>query len=224
MFFILILKVLERYSGGDMRIIDLTHLLEEDMPVFPGTEKPILLPALTMEKDGFREKLLTMFSHTGTHMDAPSHMIPDGKNLDDFEVHHFVGEGIVINCLEVERDITLDHLKKYDLSDADFVLLRTGWDEKWGTESYFTGFPALTEQAADYLASLHLKGLGVDCISVDLMENDKFTVHKILLKENMVMIENLCNLNKLDGVFTLQALPLKIKEADGSPIRAIAIK
>lgn len=207
-----------------MRIIDLTYMIEEDMPVFPGTEKPKLLPELTMEKDGFREKLLTMYSHTGTHMDAPSHMLPDGRNLDDFAVHHFVGEAIVIDCTDIKRDITLEHIKNYDLSEVDFVILKTGWDKKWGTDDYFKDFPALTKKAAAYLASLHLKGLGVDCISVDLMENHDFDVHKILLKENMVMIENLTNLDNLDAGFTLHVLPLKIKQADGSPIRAIAMK
>ena len=207
-----------------MRVIDLTHLLEEEMPVFPGTEKPKLISACTMDKDGFREKLLTMYSHTGTHMDAPSHMLDEGKNLDDFAVHHFLGEAIVVDCTDCIKDVSLDQLRKYDLSDVDFVLLKTGWDKKWGTEAYFNGFPALTIEAAEYLASLHLKGLGVDCISVDLMDNHDFDVHKILLKEDMVMIENLTNLDMLDDIFTLHVLPLKIKEADGSPIRAIAIK
>ncbi len=207
-----------------MRIIDLTHTLEEEMPVFPGTEKPKLVCACIMERDGFREKLMTMYSHTGTHIDAPSHMIVDGKNLDDFAVHHFVGNAIVIDCTGYSRDIPLELLKRYDLSEVDFVLLKTGWDKKWGTEHYFKGFPALTEEAAEYLASLHLKGLGVDCISVDLMENNQFSIHKILLKENMVMIENLTNLEHLEEVFTLHVLPLKIKAADGSPVRAIATK
>lgn len=207
-----------------MRIIDLSHTLEEGMPVFPGTESPRLEPVCTMAKDGFREKLLTLYSHTGTHMDAPSHMLEDGKNLDDYEVHHFVGQALVVNCIEAEKEISLDMIKAYDLSDVDFVLLRTGWDEKWGSEAYFKDFPALTIEAADYLASLHLKGLGVDCISVDLMESETFDVHKILLNKDMVMIENLRNLSHLDEIFTLHVLPLKIKSADGSPVRAIAIK
>jgi len=207
-----------------MKIIDLSHTLEANMPVFPGTEGPILNEICKMESHGFREKLLTMYSHTGTHMDAPSHMLKDGKNLDDFEVDHYVGQASVINCTGLEGEITLSHIKAHDLSQVDFVLLRTGWDKKWGSPSYYEGFPALTIEAAHYLASLSLKGLGVDCISVDLMENENFDVHKILLSKNMVMIENLKNLDLLDGLVTLQVLPLKIKKADGSPIRAIAIK
>lgn len=207
-----------------MRIIDLTHVLNEKMPVFPGTEQPVLKEALTIDDHGCREKLMTMFSHTGTHMDAPAHMLKDGKYLDDFEVHHFVGQAMVIPCDKFEVEIPLEHIKAYDLSDVDFVLLKTGWDKKWGHEDYFKGFPALSESAAEYLASLHLKGLGVDCISVDLMTSKSYEIHKILLEKDMVMIENLTNLDQLSGVFTLQVLPLKIENADGSPIRAIGIK
>lgn len=207
-----------------MRIIDLTYSIKEDMPVFPGTGQPKLEVAMTMETDGFREKLLTMYSHTGTHMDAPSHMLENGKNLDDFPIHHFVGEALVIDCRAFKEEIPLEHLKQYNLSEIDFVLLKTGWGEKWGTETYFNNFPALTADAAEYLASLHLKGLGVDCISVDRMNNKNFDVHKILMKKDMVMIENLANLHELDGQFTLHVLPLNIYKADGSPIRAIASK
>ena len=74
-----------------MKIIDLTHTLEEEMPVFPGTEKPKLENACTLNKDGFREKLLTMYSHTGTHMDAPAHMLENGLCLDELDVDHFFG-------------------------------------------------------------------------------------------------------------------------------------
>lgn len=205
-------------------IVDLTHTLEEDMPVFPGTEKPILHPALTMEKDGFREKLMTMFSHTGTHMDAPSHMISDGKNLDDFDISHFVGQALVIDCRLFKQEIPLGYIENFDYSEIDFVLLQTGWDKHWGREAYFSSFPALSKEAALYLADQNLKGLGVDCISVDLMDNHDFTVHKILLSKDMVMIENLSGLDQMPIEFMLHVLPLKIKEADGSPIRAIGTK
>ena len=67
-----------------MKMLDLTHCITLEMPVYPGTEPPRLTAACTMEKDGFRETLLEMYSHTGTHMDAPAHMLPNGRTLDDF--------------------------------------------------------------------------------------------------------------------------------------------
>jgi kynurenine formamidase len=206
-----------------MKIIDLTHLIQEDMPVFPGTEKPILNPACTLEKDGFREKLLTMYSHTGTHMDAPSHML-QASNLDDFDIGKFIGPIAIIDADQYE--ISLESVKKHALAieAADFVLLRTAWDKKWHTCEYFSAFPAISEAAAIYLSQFNLKGYGVDAISVDHMENQDFSVHHILLQKDMVLIENLKNLDQLESGDILSVLPLKIKEADGSPIRAVAIK
>lgn len=206
-----------------MQVIDLTHLIEENMPVFPGTEKPLLKNQCTLENDGFREKLITMFSHTGTHMDAPSHML-DLKTLEDFSVDHFVGPVTVIEA--DAYDVTRKHLMQYEeaIMASNFVLLKTGWDKKWGHESYFSDFPALSLDAAHYLAGFNLKGFGVDAISVDHMENENFEVHFILLKQNMVMIENLKALDQAKTGDLLSVLPLNIKEGDGSPVRAVLLR
>ena len=77
-----------------MKMLDLTHCITPEMPVYPGTEPPRLTAACTMEKDGFRETLLEMYSHTGTHMDAPAHMLPNGRTLDDFPAETFAGLGL----------------------------------------------------------------------------------------------------------------------------------
>ena len=77
-----------------MTVIDLTHTIKNDMPVYPGTEQPQLTTACTIEEAGYRETLLHMYSHTGTHMDAPAHMITDGQTLDDFPAEaDFAGQG-----------------------------------------------------------------------------------------------------------------------------------
>ena len=81
-----------------MKMLDLTHCITPEMPVYPGTEPPRLTAACTMEKDGFRETLLEMCSHTGTHMDAPAHMLPKGRTLDDFPAETFAGRGFVLDC------------------------------------------------------------------------------------------------------------------------------
>ena len=81
-----------------MKMLDLTHCITPEMPVYPGTEPPRLTAACTMEKDGFRETLLEMYSHTGTHMDAPAHMLPKGRTLDDFPAETFAGRGFVLDC------------------------------------------------------------------------------------------------------------------------------
>ncbi|MEI6855896.1 cyclase family protein [Psychrilyobacter sp.] len=119
-----------------MKIIDLTHIIDEKMPVFPGTEPPKFIQKNTIKKDGFAEKLLTMYSHTGTHIDAPAHMIEDGNSLSDFPVEKFVGKGVVIP-LESDDLINLNYLKKFEfqIKEASFVLFYSGWDNIWGEKN-----------------------------------------------------------------------------------------
>lgn len=216
-----------RKKGGSikMKIIDLSQLIKEGMPVYPGTEGPKLTQATTVLKDGFAEKLLNMYSHTGTHIDAPCHIYNGEKSLDQFSVEKFVGKAMVID-VENEVEISLDILKEKELEieKVDFILFRSGWDRYWGKEEYFGEFPSLTKEAALWLITKGLKGIGIDAISLDKMADEHLPIHKILLKEDYVFIENLKNLDKLKGKeFIFSCLPLKIEDADGSPVRAIAI-
>lgn len=208
-----------------MKTIDLTHKINEKMPVYPGTEKPILKEANTIEKDGFAEKLLTMPTHTGTHMDAPAHMIKGAKTLDEFDISHFSGRGIVIdaqNCIgKISKEFIQSKLKKnYDI---DFLLFRTAWSLKWEKDDYFYNFPVFDDEASEYISTLLLKGVGVDCISVDSIDSSGMKNHLTLMRKEILIIENLCNLEKLiDKEFIFHCFPLKIENADGSPIRAVA--
>lgn len=83
-----------------MKVYDLTHTIQNDMPVYPGTEQPKLTTACTIEAVGYRETLLHMFSHTGTHMDAPAHMLLDGAALDSYPGEKFAGTAVVVDCRE----------------------------------------------------------------------------------------------------------------------------
>jgi len=208
-----------------MKVIDLTHTLREDMPVFPGTETPKISDGNTIERDGFAEKIITFYTHTGTHIDAPCHIHPGKKSLDEFSVDKFMGRGIVIDVKKMDA-IGIDTLIKYekDIEEADFVLFSCGWEEYWGKKEYYNNFPALTEEAARWISLRKLKGIGIDAISLDRMEDEHLPVHRILLEEEFIFIENLKNLEKLKGSsFTLSCLPLRFEGADGAPVRAVAL-
>ena len=208
-----------------MKVIDLTHTLREDMPVFPGTETPKISDGNTIERDGFAEKIITFYTHTGTHIDAPCHIHPGKKSLDEFSVDKFMGRGIVIDVKKMDA-IGIDTLIKYekDIEEADFVLFSCGWEEYWGKKEYYNNFPALTEEAARWISLRKLKGIGIDAISLDRMEDEHLPVHRILLEEEFIFIENLKNLEKLKGKnFTLSCLPLRFEGADGAPVRAVAL-
>ena len=204
-------------------LIDLTHVIHPDMPVYPGTEKPVFSDGTSLEKEGFLEKKISFFSHTGTHMDAPAHILKEGKTLDALHVESFMGKAL---CIDVTGEfIEEEFLRKYEgeLKDVDFVVFRSGWSKFWGDEKYFRDFPTLTCKAAEFLCEFDLKGIGLDMISIDKVENETLSIHKIILAKEIVIIENLTNLGKLPKSFELCVLPLHVKDADGAPVRAVAV-
>ena len=207
-----------------MKVYDLTHTIQNDMPVYPGTEQPKLTTACTIEAVGYQETLLHMLSHTGIHMDAPAHMLLDGAALDSYPGEKFAGTAVVVDCRERES-ISLPLLQSYDLDGVDFVLFCTGWDKKWGSPDYYEGFPCLTADAAAYLATLPLKGVGEDTISLDPCDSVYFPNHIALLGADFVNTENLTGLDALIGRrFTFVTLPLKFENSDGCSCRAIAME
>lgn len=210
-----------------MKIIDLTHPVTRGMPVFPGTEPPIIEESCTLAKNGFREKRVCMFSHTGTHVDAPAHMIADGQTLDLFPVDHFFGRACVYrHPTDAGRIIMVHHLQPLAalLVDAEYLLIATGWDKYWGKEEYFGDFPVLGLDAARWLLGFGLKGVGLDVISADPMISEDFPIHLTLLGSNIVIVENLKNLTLLPAdTCRFACLPLHLHDADGAPVRAMAI-
>ncbi|MDS0525645.1 cyclase family protein [Clostridium sp. SHJSY1] len=212
-----------------MKIIDLTHTISENMSVYPGTEPTKLQVVSTHKKDGFKETQLIMFSHTGTHMDSPNHIFPEGTTLDSFSVEQFIGKGLVIDCTDLleSQKITINYIEsvKEKANKADFLLFYTGFNARWGKNSYFREYPCLTEEVIEYLIQSKKKGVGLDVISIDPISDINLTLHKKLLFDNdIVIIENLTNLGDIGSdLFTFLALPLKFENSDGAPVRAIAI-
>ena len=210
-----------------MRIIDLTHTITENMPVYPGTEPPSLKVANTVEKDHFKETLLTMCSHTGTHVDAPAHVFAGKRTLDAFPASQFTGQALVIDCraLSAGDAITMAQLAPYGdkVQKADFLLFCLGWDKKWGTPDYFGDYPCLDDEVMALILSGDYKGIGFDVIGLDPVHYDQLRRHKQLFAaKEIVNIENLCHLDECgDKLFQFACLPLHFEDADGAPARAI---
>lgn len=208
-------------------LIDLTHTITPDMPMYPGSQQPVLTPAATITCNGYRETLLQLPSHTGTHMDAPSHLLRHGSTLDVLPISQFCGRAVVLDVSDLPENgvITTNRLRAQgnELICADFALLYTGWEEKWGSTGYSGAFPVPDAEAARYLVSCGLKGVGTDALSVDALNSPELPVHKALLEGGLVIVENL-RLKKIVGRsdFMFFALPLKFENADGAPVRAIA--
>ena len=187
-------------------IIDLTHTITPDMPMYPGSAAPTIEPTGSLTRNGYRETRLTIASHTGTHMDAPSHMLARGSTLEVLPASQFCGRAVVL-----------------DVSDLPPRSIITA-EKKWGTDAYYDDdFPVPDREAAQYLVSCGLKGVGTDALSVDTLRDEEFAAHKTLLEGGLVILESLC-LKKVAGRRDLMlfALPLKFENADGAPVRAIA--
>lgn len=196
--------------------IDLSVTLNQETPVYPGDPHFTIKPNGILEKDGYADSIVTFGNHNGTHIDAPSHMVSGGKTLDKFPIDKFTGEGILIN---VQNGFNLDVVKKAKIKKDSAVLFYTGMSKKYFTEDYFNNYPAISEEIANYLVRKKIKMVGVDMCSID---HEPFPVHKIFLKNEILIIENLTNLNQLeDKDFTVFAFPLKF-QIDGSPARIVA--
>lgn len=209
-----------------MAIYDLTHLLTPEMPVYPGKGQPDFHPAATIGEDGYREMSLRIDGHTGTHMDAPAHMLANGHFLNDFPVSRFMGKALVIRVPESVTRMEVRFLHPYEekIRQTEYILFNTGWSKYWGKEEYLCRFPVLTEEAARWLVSLKIKGIGLDAISVDPVESESWPVHHILFQNDMVIVENLVIPDLPDATFgDFMALPLRFVQSDGSPVRAVLI-
>jgi len=209
-----------------MQIIDLTHTLSSDTVPYPGSPPNKIEQAAFIDKDGCRVKMLGITTHSGTHMDAPAHMLQNGKTLYDYSADYFFGKALVIESLtDTADEIPPDILKEINPEHRpDFILFNTGWDKKYGSDEYYASFPFLSAALAEKISGLGLKGVGIDSPSVDPIESQDYPVHRILMEKGLLILENLCCLEKIGKKeFMLAAFPLKVLEADGSPIRAAAI-
>ncbi len=209
-----------------MKVIDLSHTINNNITVFNEAERPQIKQVAAVEKDGYSQMHFSMYTHNSTHIDAPYHMVPGAKTLDQFNPSKFIGKAFVADVSDANSLIRPEDLKAYEskLDECDFFILNTGWAGKWKTEEYKKGFPVLSREAAQWLMKFNLKGIGLDTISIDPVDSVDVPIHKIVLGNEVLIVENLTNLEALgDEMFTFSCLPLKFENADGSPVRAVGM-
>ena len=212
-----------------MKIIDLTLTVSDKIPTFPGSPQPNLIPWENIKEDGYNLELLFLSSHTGTHMDAPYHFLEKGAKIHEISLKKLVSEAALIQSRKGSGEsITKTDIQKFEKKSGKIdgfssVIFQTGWQRNLQKKYYFTKNPGLSVSAAEYLASKKISLVGIDSPSIDLGKDDKFSVHQIFAKKGILIVENLANLDKIkSSKFHLVVLPLKLKNATGSPVRAIA--
>lgn len=211
-----------------MQLIDLSHTLQNGMPVFPGDSSPTFTKSLTHQKDGAQVIRMDLATHHGTHLDCPLHFIKNGKSADTSAIENFYGKALLVDCsaFNAGEQIPAGHFESLHTNwlDISWVVLYTGWYKYWGSRLYFGSFPVLSEEAAYFLVNKNIRGIGLDVISIDPVESEDFPIHNIILGNGLYIIENLTNLHEIKNPeFMLTAFPLKILDGDGSPVRAVAM-
>ena len=212
-----------------MKIIDLTLTVSDKIPTFPGSPQPSFIPWENVKEDGYNLELLFLSTHTGTHMDAPYHFLEKGAKIHEISLKKLVSEAILIKSKKKSGEsITKTDIQKFEkkhgkIASFSSVIFYTGWQRNLQKKYYFTKNPGLSVSAAKYLASKKINLVGIDSPSIDLGTDSKFSVHQIFAKKGMLIVENLASLEKIkSSKFHLVVLPLKLKNATGSPVRAIA--
>ena len=212
-----------------MKVVDLTLTVSNKIPAFPGSPQPNFIPWENIKEDGYNLELLFLSSHTGTHMDAPHHFLEKGVKIHEISLKKLVSEVVLIKSRKKSNEsITKTDIQKFEkkhgkIDGFSSVIFLTGWQKNLQKKYYFTKNPGLTVSAAKYLASKKISLVGIDSPSIDMGTDSKFSVHQIFAKKGMLIVENLANLDKIkSSKFHLVVLPLKLKNATGSPVRAIA--
>ncbi|CCH49636.1 cyclase family protein [Pseudodesulfovibrio piezophilus] len=209
-----------------MRVIDLTHVMRTDMPVYPGDGPVLVHKTHIVDRDGFAQTHLATNTHAGTHIDIASHLYDDAPGLDWLGPDNFTGRGAVVECLACDGRLIepADIAVPEGLGGVDFILIRTAWDRHWETEKYYGEYPVLSKTACRYLGGLELKGIGLDTPSPDSLGANSLVAHETLFAHGLVIVENLCNLEELPSEgFIFSCLPLRLRDTEASPVRAVGM-
>ncbi len=219
-------------GNGDGRTrIDLSHVVEDGMPTYPGLPGPIVCDYLTRERSRtiyapgteFQIGVVTLCSNTGTYVDSPFHRYPDGVDLSELPLDRLADlDAVAVDAPAGRTSIGADAFAGVEVADRA-VLVRTGWHRHWRTPAYVTGHPFLTEDAARHLLSAGALLVGIDSLNIDDTSGGERPVHSALLAAGVPICEHLADLAPLptEG-FRFSAVPVKMKGMGTFPVRAYA--
>ncbi|MDA3931392.1 MAG: cyclase family protein [Tenericutes bacterium] len=200
-------------------IYDISMRIHEDIQVYKNKEvkKPVFKNASNHNNSSAYETKLDMNLHTGTHVDYPFHMIPEGKTSDAEILDKLMGSCKVLDFTNCEDSITKADLMKHDILENDFLLFKT---KNSLSDEFLFDFVYLDREGAKYLKELKIRGVGTDGLGIERNQEDHLT-HKILLGEDIVIIEGLRLKDIEPKSYEMICLPLKIQGVEASPARVI---
>lgn len=216
------------------KIIDLTHKLSPEIPSWDNGDNFSISIESDYEKDMFRTQGLQCGLGIGTHIDAPAHLVPGGRTIDDLVLGELVVDCVVI---DVSAEATEDYIIKAEVVENfekemgeikpnSFVIFYTGWDKYWDDREKYNNnhkFPSVDISTAEFLLKRNISGLGIDTLSADTGAKG-FPVHKAILGADKYLVENITNAKELPPIGSkICVLPIKVKDATEAPIRLIAL-
>lgn len=212
-----------------MTFFDLSHPITTGLPVYPGDPAVSVAPALSLADDGAAVSYLQFGSHTGTHLDAPSHAVAGGRTVDRLDLDHLHGEAYILHVRETEMSsLAARTIQREDLAHLperlpSIVCIATGWD-RYFHDSLREHHPCIDPSLTRELWARDARVLGVDTLSPDPTAGNtgQFPVHDFWLGNEGVIVENLQGLTALPDRVEMSMLPLKLVGVDGSPVRAVA--
>jgi arylformamidase len=206
-------------------VVDLTHHLSNEMPLFPGLPRPSFKDIAVVEKDGYAMSEYHLLNHIGTHVDAPAHHAPGGITLDEIPLDSLVTDAVTIDLSAREPGpigrVELEPLLG-DLGGGDWLFLCSDNGRNWGSEAYWTGWSYPDVEASRALIKRGIVGIGFDGPSADPVDTESFELHKVWLAAGRMILENLTNLDLLPARTRVVVAPLKVRAANGAPARVLA--
>ncbi|MDO9628330.1 MAG: cyclase family protein [Acholeplasmataceae bacterium] len=205
-----------------MKIYDVSMTISKDIQVYKNKEekKPTFEIVLDFDYASARETQMTLNLHTGTHMDFPLHMIPNGENSDTLDLSRLITMVKVYDMTHLKSYIEEDDLRSMDIKKGDFVLFKT---RNSFEDSFNFNFVFINESASQYLAELKVSGVGVDGLGVE-RDQEGHPTHKNLFKADIIIIEGLRLKDIAEGQYMMYALPIKIKGMDALPLSVILVE
>lgn len=210
-----------------MKFHDISLKIESGMVVWPGSMAVSLARDAKIE-DGANANVsnLSLGVHTGTHVDAPFHFLPEGSRVDTLPLELLMGKVQVVQIAENVVEIDQDVISTLEIEQGiDRILFKTRNSKFWKTnpKEFQPNFVGITENGAVALVDREIKLIGIDYLSIAPYKKSRPT-HEVLLKSGMIIIEGLDLGDVKPGIYTLICLPLKLKDTDGAPARVILIE
>ncbi|MEE9163649.1 MAG: cyclase family protein [Thermoplasmata archaeon] len=205
-----------------MPLVDVSMPLGSGTPSYPG-DTPFSRNEQRSLGDGDDLTLskLSMSAHGGTHVDAPSHFLPQGATVSDLAVDAFSGPALLLDLRGVSHAVGKHHLHPHPIGSGDILLMKTRNSQRWKRGRFFEDYIYLSDEGAQYLEAKKVKAVGIDSLSIEGFRVEGFPVHHRLLNHGIGIIEGLDLSSATPGRFWFDCFPLRVVGGDGAPARAV---